>query len=113
MRALILLAALLGAACQSAAVANVASADGGQPIVLGRGYDIASAALGEVRHVNVYLPAGYATGETRYPVLYLIDGGVDQDFVHIAGLSHSTPRSAAAFREMIVVGIETRQAARA
>jgi enterochelin esterase-like enzyme len=77
MRSLILIAALLGAACQSAPVANVASAVSSQPIVLGRGYDIASALLGEVRHVNVYLPAGYTKGETRYPVLYLIDGGVD------------------------------------
>ncbi len=107
MRSLILIAALLGAACQSAPVANVASAGGGQPIVLGHGYDIASTVLGEVRHVNVYLPAGYATGETRYPVLYLIDGGVDQDFVHIAGLSQHATISGS-FREMIVVGIETR-----
>ena len=107
MRSLILIAALLGAACQSAPVANVASAGGGQPIVLGHGFDVTSAVLGEVRHVNVYLPVGYATGETRYPVLYLIDGGVEQDFVHIAGLSQHATISAS-YREMIVVGIETK-----
>ena len=78
MRVLILIAGLLAAACQSAPAAQVVSAEAGQPIVLGQGYHIASAALDEVRRVNIYLPAGYTRGEQRYPVLYLIDGGVDQ-----------------------------------
>jgi predicted alpha/beta superfamily hydrolase len=107
MRMLILIAGLLAAACQSAPAAQIVSADGGLQIVLGQGYEIASAALGEVRRVNIYLPAGYAKGEQRYPVLYLIDGGVDQDFVHVAGLSQHATISGS-FREMIVVGIETK-----
>lgn len=38
-------------------------------------FDIASAALGENRHVEVDLPASYAWAtERRYPVLYLLDG---------------------------------------
>jgi hypothetical protein len=37
--------------------------------------DIASAALGETRHVEVTLPASYGWAtERRYPVLYLLDG---------------------------------------
>lgn len=37
--------------------------------------DIASAALGETRHVEVTLPTSYAWAtERRYPVLYLLDG---------------------------------------
>lgn len=37
--------------------------------------DIASAVLGENRHVEVTLPASYAwASERRYPVLYLLDG---------------------------------------
>ncbi len=107
MRRLILIAALLGAACQSVPEAAVVSVDEGRPIVLGHGHDIASAVLGEVRRVNIYLPPGYANGEQRYPVLYLIDGGADQDFVHIAGLSQHATISGS-FREMIVVGIETK-----
>lgn len=107
MRVLILIAGLLAAACQSAPAAQVVSAEAGQPIVLGQGYHIASAALDEVRRVNIYLPAGYTRGEQRYPVLYLIDGGVDQDFVHVAGLSQHATISGS-FREMIVVGIETK-----
>lgn len=106
MRVLILFVALLAAACQSVPPAGVA-ADDGQPIVLGRSYDITSAELGETRRLNVYLPPGYGAGEKRYPVLYLIDGGVEQDFVHIAGLSQHASISGS-YREMIVVGVETK-----
>jgi predicted alpha/beta superfamily hydrolase len=57
-----------------------------QPIVLGHSFIIRSAAFGDDRTVNVRLPDGYdGHPEIRYPVLYLIDGGTDQDFVHIAG----------------------------
>lgn len=59
------------------------------------------------RQINVYLPEGYAQGDTRYPVLYLIDGGLSQDFLHVAGTSalnaiwgRSLP--------VIVVGIESK-----
>lgn len=57
-----------------------------QPIVLGESFTVYSAALGDERTVNVRLPDGYAAHpQARYPVLYLIDGGTDQDFLHIAG----------------------------
>jgi len=38
-----------------------------------------SAALGDVRRMHIYLPPGYDTGTTRYPVLYLMAGGGDTD----------------------------------
>jgi predicted alpha/beta superfamily hydrolase len=57
-----------------------------QPIVLGQTYTLNAPSLGDERTINVALPIGYAEHpERRYPVLYLIDGGVDQDFVHIVG----------------------------
>lgn len=59
------------------------------------------------RQVNVYLPEGYAQGNKRYPVLYLIDGGLSQDFLHIAGtsaLGEVWGRS----EPVIVVGIESK-----
>ncbi len=43
---------------------------------------MASKGLGETRRINVYTPPGYADGTTRYPVLYLLDGGDDEDFPH-------------------------------
>ncbi|NUR93589.1 MAG: alpha/beta fold hydrolase, partial [Nonomuraea sp.] len=36
-----------------------------------------SAALGEEIRYNVYLPSGYARGQDRYPVLYLLHGRGD------------------------------------
>lgn len=105
MRTLAIAAALLASACQTAAPAPDAGANG-EAIVLGQGYTLQSEALGEARRINVYVPPGYAGGSAAYPVLYLIDGGVEQDFVHIAGLSHHATISGS-FREMIVVGIET------
>jgi predicted alpha/beta superfamily hydrolase len=64
--------------------------------------------LGEQRTINVVLPASYGSDlNRRYPVLYVIDGGVEQDLLHIAGvvrLGAIWGRSA----EAIVVGIETK-----
>lgn len=105
MKRLAIAAAVLASACQSAAPASD-TVQAGEAIVLGRSYAIESQALGETRRINIYLPPGYGEGAASYPVLYLIDGGVDQDFVHIAGLSQHATISAS-FREMIVVGVET------
>ena len=44
-----------------------------------------SAALGETRRINVYAPPGYAANAAaRFPVLYLPDGGLEEDFPHVA-----------------------------
>ncbi len=78
-----------------------------QPIDLGESYTFSSQAMGGERTVNVYLPAAYAKGDARYPVLYLIDGGLDQDFVHVVGasiLGAAWGRS----QDVIVVGIATK-----
>lgn len=48
--------------------------------MLGQGYTLQSEVLGETRQINVYVPPGYATGSAAYPVLYLIDGGVEQRY---------------------------------
>jgi predicted alpha/beta superfamily hydrolase len=37
--------------------------------------------------LNIYLPEGYNENETtRYPVVYLLDGSADEDFIHVVGL---------------------------
>jgi len=49
--------------------------------------EIRSAALAEKRRLNIYLPEGYSDKDTaRYPVIYLLDGSANEDFIHIAGL---------------------------
>lgn len=58
-----------------------------KPFVLGKTISLHSAALGEDRILNIYLPEGYDPKDTvRYPVIYLLDGGADEDFIHIVGL---------------------------
>ena len=58
-----------------------------KPIVLGSGQELQSKILGEKRTLNIYLPEGYDPNDTlKYPVVYLLDGSVDEDFIHIVGL---------------------------
>lgn len=49
--------------------------------------EIQSKELSEKRILNIYLPEGYNGKDTaRYPVVYLLDGSADEDFIHIVGL---------------------------
>jgi predicted alpha/beta superfamily hydrolase len=58
-----------------------------KPFVLGQVVELQSKLLQEKRVLNIYFPAGYhANDTTRYPVIYLLDGSADEDFIHIAGL---------------------------
>lgn len=57
------------------------------PFVLGRIVQIQSQELNEKRILNIYLPEGYNESDTtKYPVIYLLDGSADEDFIHIVGL---------------------------
>ncbi|WP_230471148.1 alpha/beta hydrolase [Hymenobacter jejuensis] len=43
--------------------------------------------LAEKRILNIYVPEGYSDKDTtRYPVVYLLDGSADEDFIHVVGL---------------------------
>lgn len=55
--------------------------------VLGHVDSLYSNALQEKRGLNIYLPSGYSPDSAHtYPVIYLLDGAADEDFIHIAGL---------------------------
>jgi predicted alpha/beta superfamily hydrolase len=77
-----------------------------QPIVIGQTWRLPSQALGAERTINVWTPPGHAQGDHRYPVVYLIDGGLGQDFHHVTGLAQLGALSWLT-RELIVVGVET------
>jgi predicted alpha/beta superfamily hydrolase len=56
------------------------------PLVIGETFTLQSKALNETRRINVYLPPGYADSrDQRFPVLYMPDGGLAEDFLHVAG----------------------------
>lgn len=96
---------------QSAAIAQAPSAPAnatstlGSPIVIGQSYTIRSAVLGDTRRLNVWLPPSYGKDDKRYPVLVLLDGGAEEDFLHIVGLAQITSAYGRG-RELIVVGVE-------
>jgi predicted alpha/beta superfamily hydrolase len=58
-----------------------------KPFVLGVIEEIQSKQLSEKRVLNIYLPEGYNPSDTiKYPVVYLLDGSADEDFIHVVGL---------------------------
>jgi predicted alpha/beta superfamily hydrolase len=76
------------------------------PLVVGETFTIASRALHEVRRINVYAPPGYAQSPaTRVPVLYMPDGGIAEDFLHVAGLVQVSVGNQT-MRPFLLVGIE-------
>lgn len=55
--------------------------------VLGQTLSMTSAHLKESRTLNIYLPPSYEEDKTRqFPVIYLLDGSADEDFIHVAGI---------------------------
>lgn len=45
-----------------------------------------STILNESRTINIYLPASYhQDSTTNFNVIYLLDGSMDEDFIHIVG----------------------------
>ena len=68
-------------------------------------FEVQSAVLGEARRINVYTPPAYhASSAERFPVLYMPDGGVDEDFVHVIQTVDSLV-ALGRIRPVMVVGI--------
>ncbi|MEX5748720.1 hypothetical protein [Massilia sp. X63] len=59
------------------------------PLTIGESWTLDSAVLGETRRINVYLPAGIPPG-TPLPLMVMPDGGMLEDFLHVAGLLPKT-----------------------
>lgn len=83
----ILLAVILCCTARFAATQTPRTPPGAsQPFVLGVTETLRSGVLREERLLNIYLPTDYNPRDTtRYSVIYLLDGGADEDFIHVAG----------------------------
>ena len=75
-------------------------------ITIGHSYQLESEVYQSDREINVWTPPSYIEGDTQYSVLYVIDGGLDQDFHHISGIAQVSTLNAQ-FEELIIVGIKT------
>jgi predicted alpha/beta superfamily hydrolase len=74
---------------------------------MGEVNSLKSKILGTDRRVVVRLPGGYdAEPAKRHNVVYMIDGGPEQDFPHLAGLAQSAEVNGT-FEPFILVGVET------
>jgi predicted alpha/beta superfamily hydrolase len=73
-------------------------------LAIGESWTIDSAVLGETRRINVYVPAGLSAG-TPLPVMYMPDGGLLEDFLHVAGLLQVGAGNGTT-RPFLLVGIE-------
>lgn len=74
-----------------------------KPLTIGEIRTIQSKILNEERTLNIYLPQNFDKTKS-YPIIYLLDGSMNEDFIHVTGLiqffnqMYSMP-------ETIVVGI--------
>jgi predicted alpha/beta superfamily hydrolase len=94
--------AMLAAVAGCSRQADVAAAD---PVPEHDTFTVVSQAVGEDRVINVWLPPGYAESDAAYPVLYMPDGGVGEDFPHIANTVAALVAEGAV-APVLVVGIE-------
>ncbi len=82
------------------------SDDKAAPLIIGETFTVNSKVLGETRRINVYVPPGYKESpEARLPVLYMPDGGIAEDFLHVAGLVQVLTGNET-MRPFLLVGIE-------
>lgn len=68
-------------------------------------FTVISKSVGESRRINVYTPPSYTSaGAARFPVLYMPDGGLDEDFPHVVNTVDSLI-ALKKIRPVIIVGI--------
>lgn len=74
------------------------------PLTVGETFQLQSKVLDETRVINVYRPPT-ADPEAPLPVLYMPDGGVAEDFLHLVGLVQISSLNGT-MRPHLLVGIE-------
>lgn len=74
-----------------------------KPLTIGEIRILKSKILNEDRTLNIYLPQKFNKAQS-YPVIYLLDGSMNKDFIHVTGLVQFFNQMYA-MPETIVVGI--------
>ena len=112
MRIVVLLLGLLAAqpqpvfAQEAPPHANLSDPEG-EPIIVGSVHRVRSSVYGNEQTITVRLPRGYLDNpDKKYPVLFSVDGGPDQDFELLAGIAAEAEFSTS-FEPFILVGVKT------
>ncbi|MGK5061900.1 alpha/beta hydrolase [Janthinobacterium sp. LB3P112] len=93
----------------TAAPAATATSSAATPLMIGESFSIDSQALQEKRHINVYMARAWDTPpDSPLPVLYMPDGGVAEDFLHVAGLLQVSVANGT-MRPFMLVGMQNTQ----
>ena len=71
-------------------------------------FTIASKKVNETRIINVWLPSEYGKSTDSLPVLYMLDGGIQEDFPHVAN-TLAQLIELKKIQPIILVGIENTQ----
>ena len=105
-----LIAAALLSSFASPAPGQAPSSDAARadvaPLTIGETFTMTSRALRETRRINVYAPPRPAgSPDVPLPVLYMPDGGIAEDFLHVAGLLQVSVGNGT-MRPFLLVGIE-------
>jgi len=75
-------------------------------IRIGESFKLHSKLMQETRRIQVYFPPGFDKQSAKnLPVMYMLDGGMEEDFLHIAGLIQVSVGNGS-MRPFILVGIE-------
>jgi len=74
-----------------------------KPLTIGEIRTFKSKILNEERTLNIYLPQGFDKAKS-YPIIYLLDGSMNEDFIHVTGLVQFFNQMYA-MPETIVIGI--------
>lgn len=99
-------AALLAPAAMAATPIPPPASATAAPLVIGETFTVDSTALGETRRINVYRPSAWnVPADAPLPVLYMPDGGIGEDFLHVAGLLQVLVGNGS-MRPFLLVGIE-------
>ena len=93
----------------ASAAAPAVAASAAAPLVIGESFTLDSQALKEKRHINVYMARAWDTPpDAPLPVLYMPDGGVAEDFLHVAGLLQVSVANGT-MRPFMLVGMQNTQ----
>lgn len=104
--ALLCMALILASAVQASERDSAAGASAATSLVIGETFTLDSTVLGETRRMTVYRPSAWnVPASDPLPVLYMPDGGIGEDFLHVAGLVQVLVGNGG-MRPFLLVGIE-------